>query len=323
MSNRKRILERTPSLSLWKPLLSRRTWAPWWSSSEGYVDMATNIPTQHASNKLKHTTPSTPRRYASHLDIFFYYPVGYCMTMILKSVSIGWDTQNLPQYRYWIHDFHQGLHCLLIHIPPGPSSLSPLRHPLATLRSSDASHVHGSRFSPVWLKDLEQWIPNCLTFWGEAGVPPKKNGTCIEASGCFIEIHPWSLTTSLPLKMMVGRSLSFQDGYFSGFLLLFIRPLLCPMVPQNTQQARSHPRVESTHRIPPPEMRRKGTQHLVVGGSTSFFATKNDFCRDIMGWSCWRRGFHPPSFCCLLSATVFGDNMGRDGFSSFLSFRKF
>lgn len=137
MSNRKRILERTPSLSFWKPLLSRRTvsmiqdttclctWAPWWSSSEGYVDMATNIPSQHSSNKLKHTTPSTPRRYASHLDIFFYYPVGYCMTMILKSVSIGWDTQNLPQYTefIWIHDFHQGLHCLLIHIPPGPSSL--------------------------------------------------------------------------------------------------------------------------------------------------------------------------------------------------------
>lgn len=33
---------------------------------------------------------------------------------------------------------------------------------------------------------------------------------------------------------MLGRSLSFQDGYFSGFLLLFIRPLLYPMVPQKT-----------------------------------------------------------------------------------------
>ena len=113
--------------------------------------------------------------------------------------------------------------------------------------------------------------------------PPRKNGTCIEASGCFIKIHPWSLTTSLPLKNDAWK-ITFLSRWllFRLSVALYKAFVVSNGPPKNTQQARSHPRVESTHRIPPPEMRRNGTQHLVVG----------DFCRDIMGWSCWRRWFH-------------------------------
>ena len=274
--------------------------------------MATEIPSQHASNKFKRTTPSTPRRYASHLDIFFYYPVGYCMTMILKSVSIGWDTQNLPQYTEFMISIKD-------YTAYSSTFLPVLLHfsPCGTLLQRCAQVTQATFTDLVFLQcGWRTWSNGfqiASHFEERQGSPPKKNGTCIEASGCFIEIHPWSLTTSLPLKndawkiTFLSRWLLFRLSFalYKAFVVSNGPPK------HTTSPFSSKSRINSSNSSSWDAAER----HTTRGGwwINVFF----DFCRDIMGWSCWRRGFHPPCFCCLLPATVFGENLGRDGFSSF------
>ena len=80
------------------------------------------------------------------------------------------------------------------------------------------------------------------------------------------------------------------------------------MVPQkNTQQARSHPRVESTHRIPPPEMAAEtahNTWWLVISAGILW--------DDPVG-----EGDSTPLFLLLAFSDSFWRKSGRDGFSSF------
>ena len=196
----------TPSLSFWKPLLSRRTvsmiqdttclctWAPWWSSSEGYVDMATNIPSQHSSNKLKHTTPSTPSKVCLASRHLLLLP---CRLLHdhdpLKSVSIGWDTPKSTTI-YWIH--LNSWFPSRIALPTHPQFLPVLLHfsPCGTLLQRSAQVTQAtftdSRFSPSVVEGLgamDSKLPHILR---RGRIPSKKMAPASKHRGVSLKSTP-------------------------------------------------------------------------------------------------------------------------------------